>query len=214
MRAQLQTLFITAGFVVAVAGPAGLAQKSETHAPGIYVAKAGGELVRVRGSMPKEVKTKGLLKTMLTQGLAGPSSEVDLAGPAADLRIPEGDTTFYFYFDPNGGQPNPASMDPMQALQSLNMMGGDSMPPTAKSASEFALIRLKITDDARVANMGKPGPNVKPKNTVGVRVERLKEGAYTLQPKDALKPGEYAFCLVTGMGAGGQLWDFGVDPRK
>jgi hypothetical protein len=213
MRTQWQKLVVAAGILVAAAGLTGWAQSAETHPAGIYVARAQGsgeKLERLRGSMPTQTKTKGMLKTVLTQGLSGPSTEVELAGPAADVRIPAGAVTFYFYFDSTAQQPD-RSMDPMQAL---SMMGGDTMPMQAKSASQFALINLKVSNDTRSANLGRPGNNIKPKNTVAVTVERLGQGAYTLQPKNPLKPGEYAFCLVSGMGAGGQLWDFGVDQPK
>jgi hypothetical protein len=213
MRTQPHALMLAAGLVAAALTPAGRAQTADTHAPGIYVALAGqagaDTLQRLRGSTPKDVKTKGMMKMVLTQGLSRGSTEADLAGPAADIRVPAGATTFYFYFNSEAGQPDP-SKDPMAAL---SMMSGDAMPPQARSASDFALIRLKTSGDMRAADLGRPGATIKPKNTVAVTVERLAQGAYKLQPKDPLTPGEYAFCFVSGMGAGGLLWDFGVDGR-
>ncbi|MGE5244071.1 MAG: hypothetical protein ACM3SQ_07580 [Betaproteobacteria bacterium] len=208
MRTHVQSLTVAAAVIVAAAGSAGRAQTADKHQPGIYLATPGasGEtLVRLRGSTP-DFKTKGMMKMMLTQGLSRGSFEADLAGPVADIRTPAGAVTFYFYFDPDAGQPN-ASMDPIAAMSA---MSGDAMPPQARSAGDFALIELKTSDDKRIADMGKMG-STRPKNAVAVTVERLAQGAYKLQPKEPLRPGEYAFCFVSGTGPGGVLWDFGVD---
>lgn len=215
MRTHVPLLTVAAAAVIVpILGPAtGQAQTPEARQPGIYLVTPGasGEtLLRLRGSMPAEFKTKGLMKMMITQGLSRASFEAQLGGPVADIRTSDRAVTFYFYFDSNAGQSS-AAIDPMAALSALS---GDGMPPQARSAGDFTLIRLKVSDGRRIADMGKVGNTGSPKNAVPVAVERLAQGEYKLQPKKPLDPGEYAFCVVSGTGPGGVLWDFGIDDKN
>lgn len=64
--------------------------------------------------------------------------------------------------------------------------------------------------------MGKVGTTSKPKGAVECTQERLAQGAYRLQPKSPLEPGEYAFVFMNAMGAAGRMTmgDFGLDAPK
>jgi hypothetical protein len=205
---------IAAGLPVAGAGAQN--QDEAGHAAGIYLVTTGAggaeELVRIVGALPHEVKTTGMTKMMLTQGLLKGSTRVELAGTVADTRAPS-TPTFRFYFD----KPQPGSgADPFAALSQV--MGGDAMPMGAKTAADFSLVHLTVTDEARQANMGKIGSRgANPKNEVKCVQERLDQGVYSLRPKAPLEPGEYAFFFSNSMGAGGgafMAWDFGVDAPK
>lgn len=189
--------------------------KEEEHAPGIYLADpadgATPHLVRLVGSKPQEVKTKGLGKAMLTQGLLKPSTVWELGGPASDFRITQTTPTFYFYFQGK----SPDTSDPMAMFS--QMMDADTMPAAARTPGDFALVALTVTGDTRQSNMGKMGTGSRPKNTVDCTQNRLAQGAYTLSPKNPLKPGEYAFFFLSGAGpsmGGFAAWDFGVDAPK
>jgi hypothetical protein len=196
-------------------GVAGLfAQDNGKHAPGIYLAAPGKdgaeEQTRLVGARPHEVKTTGLGKMILTQGLLKGSMVYELAGETADVRTAAISPAFYFYFDTAQ-----AGSDPMAMMS--QMMSGDGMPSGAKTAADFSLIRLTLTNGNRHANMGKLGSSGKPKDTVECTQERLAQGAYRLQPKNPLPPGEYAFVFTNSMGPGGgsmSMWDFGVDIAK
>jgi hypothetical protein len=195
------------------AGP--FVEDGNKHVPGIYLAAPGQngaeEQVRLPGSRPHEVKTTGLGKMILTQGLLKGSMVFELAGNVADLRTAALSPTFYFYFDTDPAQPGG---DPMAMMS--QMMTGDAMPVGAKTAAEFSLIHLSLTDGNRQANMGKVGGmSSKPKDTVECTQERLAQGVYRVQPKSPLKPGEYAFVFTNSMGGSmSSMWDFGIDPPK
>jgi hypothetical protein len=209
----------TASIVAALppSGTGGASQDEAKPAPGIYLvtADAAGaeQLTRVVGAQPHEVKTTGMAKMILTQGLLKGSMHVELAGPVADLRTASPTPTFRFYFDTSESR---TEADPFAALNQL--VGGDAMPPGAKTAADFSLVHLTLTGSGRQADMGKIGSmGSHPKNTVDCVQERLAQGVYALRPKNALKPGEYAFFFGTGMNPGGggfTAWDFGVDQAQ
>lgn len=196
---------------VVSAGP--FVQDDSKHAAGIYLdvpGKDGATQTRLRGAMPHEMKTQGMGKMMLTQGIIKASTVFELAGTMADVRTAAASPTFYFYF----AEPAQPSGDPMAMMS--QMMGGDTMPAGAKTAADFSLIHLTLTNGNRQANMGKVGTSSKPKDAVECTQERLAQGAYRLQPKSPLEPGEYAFVFTNAMGAAGgmTMWDFGIDVAK
>ncbi len=204
---------VVAGAILYALPVARAGEPGGDHAPGIYLAapgKDGAEAqIRIVGAMPHEVKTTGLGKMMLTQGLVKGSTVYELAGETADVRSASTSPTFYFYF--GAGQ---SSSDPMAMMS--QMMGGDVMPAGAKTAADFSMVHLTLADGNRQANMGKVGGSGKPKDPIDCTEERLAQGEYRLQPKSPLVPGEYAFVFTNSMGAAGGMtvWDFGIDAGK
>ena len=216
--------------VVLSAGAAVLAQGSESapakQKPGIYVAapgKGGAEtLTKLSGSRPKEVKSSGMLKMVLSQGIAKGSFRAELGGPISDVRI-TGSPKFYFYFataDDKDKEKAKASDDPMAAAMAMmNQGGADSLPPDAKTAGEFTLVRFTLNKsnnrEAEVGKMAATGTS-ESRDAIACTSERLAQGQYVLTSKEPLKPGEDAFYYASaGSGGGGAgttiMWDFGID---
>jgi hypothetical protein len=200
------------------------ADETAKPAPGIYVSASGtsggDELVRIPGARPQQVKTQGIGKMMLTQGLVKASMMVALAGPIADFRITNTSPVFVVSL-PDSASPTPSpSLDPKTGFSQMNqMMSGDTMPAGAKTGADFQLVQLTLVSGNRQADMGKVGSQGgKLKNSIDCDQERVASGFYRLHPKQSLKPGgEYAFFYQTSMGMGGNAgtaWAFGVDAGK
>jgi hypothetical protein len=224
-------VFVTMS-IVATAGILGTqgrlhADDKAKPAPGIYVTmpgKSGGdELTRIPGAHPEQVKTQGLGKMILTQGLMRASMMVALAGPIADLRLTNTSPVFVVSLPestppPSAGAPPP---DPATMLSQMNqmsqVMSGDTMPAGAKTGADFQLVQLTIASGNRQADMGKLGSQGgKLRNSIDCDQERVASGYYRLHPKQPLKAGgEYAFFFQNSAnaGAGGSAWAFGVDAK-
>jgi hypothetical protein len=181
---------------------------------GIYLEKPEGrDLTRLAGVVP-DIRATGMVKMMVTSGLAKGEMLGRISGEHATLRTPD-QPVFDFYL-PSGssnGSP-PPSTDPnhMDLNQMMRGMQGDLMPPNFRDANDFALIRLVTKDGGREAHLGSLGGRGGPKNTVACAVEKLANGAFRVRPKEPLAAGEYAF-TVAKQGQAGQLWDFGVDGK-
>lgn len=226
-----RTVLVTIS-IVAVAGLMGTrgrlrADDNTKPAPGIYVTttgKSGGdEVLRIPGARPEQVKTQGLGKMMLTQGLMKASTIVAFAGPIADFRIANTSPVFVVSLPESTPPPAPsAPPDPStmlsQASQMSQMMSGDSMPSGAKTGADFQLVQLTLASGNRQADMGKVGSQGgKLKNSIDCEQERVASGYYRLRPRQALKAGgEYAFFFQNSMNMGGTgaAWAFGVDAGK
>jgi hypothetical protein len=87
------------------------------------------------------------------------------------------------------------------------------MPSQAKSGNDFVLIRLKVGETDRVADLGKVNSKL-PKDPIACAVDHLPDGSYRFTPKQALTAGEYAFVFVGSAMPGSQYWDFGIDAAK
>jgi hypothetical protein len=206
------SVVITLAAATRLAGQA--ATPAPEHEPGIYMDASGGgaSLVKLRCNRAQEVKTKGIMKSMVSQGFIKPSFAAELTGGMADIRLPEGDLSFDFYFG-KGSAPDP-SKDLMAAMG--NSMSGDVMPADATNADDFVLIQLSPKEHAREAALGEVTNSAKSKAAIDRTTERVAQGVYRLKPKSPLKPGEYAFYYATKMAGGPSmsLWDFGIDAKK
>jgi len=197
-----------------VAASSLMAQEAAKQKPGIYLTvpgKSGAEqTTRLLGAIP-HLETRGIGKSILTQGISKPAEVASLDGTGADIRIKDTTPTFYFYFNTGNSQPNPN--DPMAAMAAMGSGPGDMMPATARTASDFVLVKMTVTKDGREVEVGKMGSNSKSKAAIDCVVERLAQGEYKAHAKDPLKPGEYAFYYNNsqGGGMGSGLWDFGID---
>ncbi len=95
------------------------------------------------------------------------------------------------------------------------MASGDSMP-AGRTAEDFVLLRMTPKNNARQTELGKQGRSGRLENSkdaVACTIERVGDNACRVRPREALAPGEYAFTANGQAGAGGQLWDFGVDGK-
>ena len=183
------------------------------HESGIFAVLPGESAeTQIKGSLGQQ-KTKGVAKSMLTQGFSKPSLEYHLNGAASSLRLTSGEATYYFYFSeaPNPKSPPPMP-DPTMVMSQMNNMYS-ALPPLSKNgAGDFVLLRLQTGDGERIADMGK-SPGNKPKDPIAFVAEKTGALTYKLKTKDPLAPGEYAFNFV-GMGsAGGIFWDFAITAK-
>jgi hypothetical protein len=171
-------------------------QQPPTREPGLYLVKADGSAVRLTLQAP-DIKTKGMGKSIISQGIMRPSTEGHVSGAHADEHIAPGVATFYLHLPS-------AAKDPM-AMAMNNM----AMPPQVKNPGNVALIRLKVADtgDERIADLGKAGGG-KPKNIVDWTPTKLSATVFTFETKAPLDAGEYAVTTVPVLN--GELWDFGV----
>ena len=186
---------------------------------GIYVTPPGGSggTVRLHGSIPQGIKQTGMGKMMLTGMLApGLGSKAGivatLPGAKAAVRVPAGWVSVDFQL---GAQPGSTAPSGMDLASMISAASGDMMPPQAKRADEFVLVRMRTMGDAREAQVGTvggmSGHGGPGKDAVRLVSERVGDAAFHVTPVEALPPGEYAFVFGgQGMG-GGPLWDFGVD---
>jgi hypothetical protein len=204
MPSPLKPLIVISAVVAAV-----VALHGEKHAPGIFVDTIGNEggptrlvgrvFIQDTGSYKKAIFTGGF-KSIPIMGTLPTAKAVS--------RIKAGSPTFNFYLDLElKSQSNPPSLDSFAGLG-----GGDGMPQSARSAEEFHLLRMRVKDDKREAQIGATkSQGFESKDTVAFTTKAMGTGAFIVTPKEPLAPGEYGFYFAGMGGAGGQLWDFGVD---
>ena len=92
--------------------------------------------------------------------------------------------------------------------------------------NEVPLVRLKPGDDHDDRNLkfssgsvmpfgGAHKQGVRTEDTVDVESDKDPRGFYRIKPRQPLAPGEYGFVLThgfaAGAGAGGKIYDFGID---
>jgi len=211
MRGRFNAIAI--GLAV-LAGVAPRAQTPPAQGPGIYLHLAdetGEHVVPLHGLMVTEIKQKGTLKMVMTQGFAKGSIEGSIRGSAADVRVKSGDVTLQLILaDPAASANKGFPDDPTR------MFSGDYMPPSAKSAEEFVLLRLTPTKDntreTQLGTTGRGGTSNKSKDAVELASAMSGPRAYIVHPKAPLPPGEYGLTWAPN-GTAGQMWDFGVDPK-
>jgi hypothetical protein len=183
---------------------------------GIFIsapdAAAQPRVAQLHAIMVTDIKQKGLMKIMLTQGHAKGSTEGTIPGAAAAVRTQGGDISFEFHFDENAGKPATQDLD-----EAMKWMSGESLPRGATSADTFVLVHLHVAKGARsldLGTMGGQGNAAPSKDAVAISTQAVGLRTFKVQPKEPLEPGEYAFYWNgNGKGFGGQLWDFGVDGK-
>lgn len=204
--AGLVLLTASAGHVLAQAPQAA----ASAHASGIFAVLPGAsDETQIKGSLAQQ-KTKGIGKSILTQGISKPSLEMHLTGTASNVQLASGDATYYFYFpEPQDPKTPPPMPDPAMMMSMMNNMYSGLPAQSKKGADDFVLLRLQTGDSDRFADMGK-SPGNKPKDPIAFVAEKTGPLTYKVKTKETLPPGEYAFNFV-GMGsAGGIMWDFSV----
>ncbi len=191
------TLVLAAAIVAAASLLAHARQQAPpTREPGLYLVKADGSAIRLTLQAP-DIKTKGMGKALLSQGIMGPSTEGHVSGAHADEHIAPGVATFYLHLPSSAGDPMTKAMNNM------------TVPLQVKNPGNLALIRLKVVDtgDERIADLGKAGGG-KPKNIVDWTPAKLSATVFKFETKAPLDAGEYAVTTVPVLS--GELWDFGV----
>lgn len=204
---------ISGGQVLAAAPSSDPNDPSAPHDPGIYVLResAGGkEMFPLEPTTFGQAKaSKGLLSAV-TGGVVQAQMKVVVMGGRANIRLTESQPQFYFYFAER-------SAGPTLAAPWLAYFAG------ASSANQFVLVRIEAKKDKRelvVAEEGaffRSSAGTREKDVVQCGFERVAPGVYKVVPKESLELGEYAFMYAgsnTTYGAGGQLFDFGVDRPK
>ena len=188
-------------------------QAASAHPSGIFAVLPGeSSETQIKGSIAQQ-KTKGIGKSILTQGISKPSLEMHLMGAASNVQLTSGEATYYFYFpEPQDPKTPPPMPDPAMMMSMTNNMSSGLPSQSKNGANDFVLLHLQVGDGDRFADMGK-SPGNKPKDPIAFVAEKTGALTYTVKTKAALPPGEYAFNFV-GMGsAGGIMWDFSVTAK-
>lgn len=201
-----------AALAAIVVVPALAADQPAARAAGIFLTTATASgAVRLHGQMLQRMRQTGMLKTMLTGGFGKSDVVGELGGSRAAVRAPSGSPSFELRLAGDTASSPSAGMGMADLLSAVS---GDMMPPQARSADEFALIRLHVKGDSREAHVGtvggRSGQSGKSRDAVPFRSEAEGAGVFRVTPSQPLAPGEYAFYFAA-RGPGGQLWDFGVD---
>jgi hypothetical protein len=190
------------------------------HEAGIYVdvGKRDPELILLEPAVFSEMRTGGMFQYWLTEGLAKAQWKAVVRNRTANQRVHRLQPAFYFYFELKG-----AGLS--------NSAGWNGFISGASSPNEFVLARMTQKRSDReliVGEWGKfgAGSGTRGKDTVPMRIERLRAGVYRVTPAEPLAVGgEYCFfhaavgnpslpAGAVGLGGGppvGRLFDFGVD---
>jgi len=179
------------------------------HDSGIYLytTKSGGqkEMIALERAATQGTKT-GMLKHMVTYGIAKGKSRAILPGPRAGIRTVDPRPEFYFYFE-----------DKSAALGKSHGFGAQ----TVSNPNQFALVKLDVKKDSRETVVGTVGlastsTGTDSKSTIAVRTERLRPGVYRVIPTVNLEPGEYCFISssAAGAAASADIFDFSVSPNN
>ena len=195
------SMLLVAGAVLAM-GPVIHARVGRAaHDPGIYLAKSSDNLVKIKSVMISDIRTKGIGKSILTQGFSKPTSEAHVPGGRAALRVAAGDLTFFAYLDPNADAKR-QQMSIADAMAKATGGGGDGMPGMVKTGKDLGLARLRQDDDERICSVKSSGSLV---DGVELVSEKIGTNDYKLTLKVPLTPGEYAFLVPKAAGGGQYL---------
>jgi hypothetical protein len=193
---------------------ADLTDPASPHDPGIYLLVVKGQernVVQLEPTTFAQTKSGGLgeaLKVQVTRGIKKEHWKAVVRGDRAALRTDSTRPVFYFHF---GTKASPHTSPWVGWFAE------------ASSPRQFTLVKLEAKRKSReliVAEWGITGyaAGTREKDLVPFDFEKIGPGIYKVSPRENLPPGEYCF-FHTGTdvayGAqGGQLFDFGVDPRR
>jgi hypothetical protein len=152
-------------------------------------------------------KTGSIMGTAFTYGLKKLKMKAVIPGPHANIRAPESQPAFYFYFE-----------DKAVGLGKSAFGVG-----TVSNPNQFALVKLDVTKSSRETIIGEFGTlgssmGTNQKSMITFKSERLRPGLYKVVPDNPMSSGEYCFLVspmnigAFGAGAGGavQIFDFAV----
>jgi hypothetical protein len=216
MRIERRRCASAFGLVALLAAPAWA--DAPSRQPGVYMkvpGKAGSAgFVRVPATLVTRTRQTGMFKVMLTSGLAKGNLIAVVDGERAATRAHGRSQSFRFQL---GSEGTGAPADLMASPEALaSMMSGGMMPPDAKNADQFVLVRFKLKGGNREVQIGTYGGHGasgdRSKDALPFTSQPAGAHAFVVTPNEPLASGEYAFYFGGGpQGFGGQVWDFGVD---
>lgn len=191
--------------VATFAGTLTPAPKARFGASGIFVKDASGSLLRIPNVETDDVKTTGAVKSALTQGFAKPNMTARYRGASAAFVIADAQPTFVFRFMDMGfgGVPKP---DPLRSTATASDVDDDAAPLMGKAPKEYALGKLVVEGDVRLASS---------KNMETIKLDATPTGApreFEVRVAAPLQPGEYGFFMVGNVPA--QIWAFSVKSKR
>ncbi len=195
------------GSIAALVAVCVVSAQTQNAAPalksGLYLEQAGGEPMKLPMETTMDVQTKGIMKSVLTQGFSKPKQIITHAGAQSEFVVTDPQPSFLFVFD------DPRA--PIEPMQYMAMMGGGGggggLPMGSKHPKEFALILLAVDGESRIFDSGKV---MKAK----VDVQNSKTREFRVRPHEPLIAGEHAF-MLGDPGKGGMptmIWSFSYRP--
>jgi hypothetical protein len=194
-RSSLVALFLCVAAAPSAQAPA-LPEK-----PGIYWEAAGAGYQRVPPVTSMDIETRGIGKSILTQGLAKPKQVVTHQGATSGFVVTDTQPVFFFKMPP----PMAMNGDMESMMASMEAQRESGLSPMARSAREFLLIRVAADGDTRVIDSGKL-------DKIKCTVEEIKKVGFRVRPELPLTPGEYAL-FHADQGRGGSpatIWGFTI----
>jgi hypothetical protein len=189
---------------------ASIISSAQTGAPpesGIFLQRPGGALTLVPGTVSEETQTKGVAKSILTQGISKSTTTVRHLGASATFVITDPQPSFLFrFFDLASGsqQAREAHQSRQEYLDTLQRAG--KQPLMGKDPKEYVLTKLEVDGDARVASTkGLP--------TFKLDIKKTSEREFEVHVAEPLGPGEYAFFMNAYGGTPVHIWAFSVKGR-
>ena len=183
------------------------AQTAALPESGIFLQRPGGALTPVPGTASEQAQTKGIAKSILTQGISESTTTVRHPGASATVVITDPQPTFLFrFFDLARGsqQMKEAHQSRQEYLDTLQRAG--KQPLMGKEPKEYVLTKLEVDGDARVASTkGLP--------TFKLDSKKTNEREFEVHLTEPLGPGEYAFFMNAYGGTPVHIWAFSVKGR-
>ena len=197
VRRLVPLVAVVVAVVVSIARPLAQSGGSKPLA-GIFLVDASGAETKVKGTMSGDTQTHGVAKSFATQGILKPSYTTRFSGATAAMAITDPHPAFIFRLPTPKELSTFAQSDPMAMMTMMNE--GDTMLGGTNPGA-FALVRLSVDGDARVASS---------KGMESFKFSSSKRAApreYDVKVTSTLEPGEYAFYVGKGM-APNAIWAF------
>jgi hypothetical protein len=183
------------------------AQTGDAPESGIFLQRPGGTPTLVPGTASEETETKGVAKSILTQGLSKSTTTVRHPGASATFVITDPQPTFLFrFFDLSRGAQlaKEAHQSRREYVDALQRAG--RQPLLGKDPKEYVLTKLQVDGDARVAS-------TKGLTAVKFDSKKTNEREFEVHVTEPLAPGEYAFFMNAYGGTPVNIWAFSVKGR-
>jgi hypothetical protein len=204
--------FVTVSAAVTFASAVGYATGYlDERKSGIYVEVPGktgdAAFIRLTPIEPLTAAGQMSMNPATAMGFGSTPIHATYSGAKAAIRVSSDGASFEFRLADPLPKKGPKSMADVAAMADAL----EGLPPDAKKAQDFFLVRFKVNGGQREAQVGQVGRGYsgKSKDAVEFVSEVLGPKAFRVKPKAPLPPGEYGFYF--GPQTGSQVWDFGVD---